>query len=949
MTGTFPTDSVRRRPNFRYWWPGGGITPAEVTKEVEAMAAAGFGGFEIGDVRNSEMQAMPVQQYGFGTPSWKDGVTAALRTAARHGMQVDLTIGPYWPAVAPGVLPDDDAAMKELTYGQAVIDGGTTFDAVLPSPHQQPSGVKDGLPAVTVTNIVHAVHAARISGSSTASPLVLEEPTVTDITARVNGDKLTWTAPAGGQWVVIVSYSRGTAMIEKQVYYQGYYYSFTDPQAYVVDHFGAKGGRAITSWWDTKLLTFEMRKLLCQVGGDFFEDSLEFDVEVNWTPNMLAEFSKRRGYSLKPYLFLVHGAAEAAFTFSGDTPKRVRWDYDQTLSDLFVENHVTLLDDWASRLNMSFRNQAYGAPLDTALSSARTGVPEGESLAFGNTPDSFRLVAAGRDIGRPSTILSSEMGANMNGAYRLTLADLITTANPGYALGVNQVRVHGFPYASSPGGQWPGFYPWAPMGVPINFAEAWGPRQPQWQVIGGASGYMARVQTILQFGTSKADLAVYHEEFDSADTTFDDGSVSDAGFSYQLLSWGLLGLSATKVKGGRLAADGPAYKALIVPELSSILLSSARKILAFAQAGLPVVLVGALPTRTTGLSGAAAADKALSSVLKELKTHRRVATAAAVADVPVALAKLGVQAAGVPRGIKGLLHARRQDGATTYYFLLNSSSAAVSGSVTLEAEGTPYRINPWTGEVTPLGAFDDRVRGHITIPFSAKAGEAAVIAVSSQRTFGCHRTGLHAITATTEVRQTPSGLVARSASAGSYTATLSNGRKTTARIAPLPAALKLNDWTLKVEDWSPANPGAKGTAANATTKTVHTFTLSELTSWQNLKGLSDVSGIGTYTATFTIPSSWKSTAGAVLDLGSFGAGSAKVVLDDKELAPVNQLDPVIDLGALKAGAHTLVVTVATTLMNRLKQFRPDVYTAAKQTYGLLGTVTVTPYGEAPLS
>ncbi|MFG2949347.1 glycosyl hydrolase [Streptomyces adustus] len=951
VTGTFEAKTVHQRPMFRYWWPGGGVTPAEVTKEVEAMAAAGFGGFEIGDVRNSEMNPMPVQQYGWGTPAWQDGVTAALRTAARHGLQADLTIGPYWPAVVPGVLPDDDEAMKELTYGRTVVDGGATYNADLPAPHQRPSGVADGLPEVTVTNVVQGVHAAKISGSSTASPLVLEESTVVDLTSEVSNGKLKWTAPSGGQWVVIASYSRGTAMIERQVYYQGYYYSFTDPQAYVVDHFGAKGGRAITNWWDKKLITSEMRKLLGQVGGNFFEDSLEFLVEVHWTPNMLKEFSKRRGYSLKPYLFLAHGKSKPVYTFAGGTTAdRVRWDYQQTLSDLFVENHVTLIDDWAGTLDMSFRNQAYGGPVDTAYASAGTGVPEGESLAFGSTPDSFRLVAAGRDIGRSSKVLSSEMGANVNGAFRLTLADLVSTANPGYALGVNQVRIHGFPYASSPGGQWPGFYPWAPMGVPINFAEAWGPRQPQWQVIDGTSGYFARVQAILQSGTSKVDLAVYREGFDSADGTFDDGSISDAGYSYQLLSWGLLGLSAAgKVKQGRLAADGPAYKALIVPALSTILLESAKRILALAKAGLPVVLVGDLPTTSTGnLSDAAVDDKALASVLKELKACSHVVTAAAVANVPAALAKAGVKASGAPTGISGLLHSRREDGNTTYYFLLNNSSAAVSGSVTLEGEGTPYRIDPWTGDVTPLGVYDDRTSGRVTVAVSAKAKEAVVIALSGSHKFGCHHKDLHAVSATTEVRHTESGLVARASAAGTYTATLSNGRKAGAQIGSLPPALSLSGWELDVEDWTATHPGATGTDAVATTRTHYRFSLDKLVSWQGLDGLGDSSGIGTYTATFTVPASWKSVGGAVLDLGSVGAGSVKVTLDGKKLAAVNQLDPVIDLGSLKQGSHTIVVTVATTLMNRVKQLRPNVFTAAKQDYGLLGTVTVTPYAEAAL-
>ena len=50
-----------------------------------------------------------------------------------------------------------------------------------------------------------------------------------------------------------------------------------------------------------------------------------------------------------------------------------------------------------------------------------------------------------------------------------------------------------------------------------------------------------------------------------------------------------------------------------------------------------------------------------------------------------------------------------------------------------------------------------------------------------------------------------------------------------------------------------------------------------------IAGLEDVSGVGTYTAQFTLPSNWNSTNGAYLNLGGLGAGSAHVIVNDAGL------------------------------------------------------------------
>jgi hypothetical protein len=69
-----------------------------------------------------------------------------------------------------------------------------------------------------------------------------------------------------------------------------------------------------------------------------------------------------------------------------------------------------------------------------------------------------------------------------------------------------------------------------------------------------------------------------------------------------------------------------------------------------------------------------------------------------------------------------------------------------------------------------------------------------------------------------------------------------------------------------------------------------------------------------------------------------------VLVDGRRLDPVNQLNPVVDLGR---GARTLQVEVATPLGNRLRVADPGVYGGlARQPYGLVGPVRLVPYGEA---
>src|SRR5262249_13111226 len=95
----------------------------------------------------------------------------------------------------------------------------------------------------------------------------------------------------------------------------------------------------------------------------------------DWTPNFLAEFQKRRGYDLRPYLPALVGDI-------GDKTREIRHDWGQTLTELFNDNFDTQFKDLAHKYNTRFRIQAYGSPSAGLFSYASADLPEGEGYQW---------------------------------------------------------------------------------------------------------------------------------------------------------------------------------------------------------------------------------------------------------------------------------------------------------------------------------------------------------------------------------------------------------------------------------------------------------------------------------------------------------------------------------------------------------------------------------------
>ncbi|MFI1094806.1 glycosyl hydrolase [Streptomyces sp. NPDC020917] len=940
----FTSPEAAYAPKFRWWWPNGQVDPGEIAKEVDAVADAGCGGLEVSDVHHSGLLTLDVAGHGWGSEPWLAGLDAALTQAVRRGITIDLTMGPSWPAATPTITPDSDAASCELAHGVATVSGGSAYSGPVPASSFAPSS------GVTRQSLL-AVHGVRATGAAVKGITPLDASSLVDLTSTVSGGQLTWTPPTADTWVLVSYWLRGSGQQPEAG-------PFTTPTAYVVDHFSAAGTKAVTDLWDSTILTPRIRRLLRGAGGAFFEDSLEIETSSTvWTPALVAEFRARKGYDVMPWLpILVQLKGKYQFTYDAATTSGVRDDLNAVLSDLYRENHLLTLRSWAHDLGMELRVQPYGLQTDSIDYAALLDIPESESLGFKNLDD-YRVLCGGRDLAG-HTKLSCESIAYANGAYSTTWHKALQTIGSFYAGGVNQTVVHGFAYADAPGATWPGFAAFSPYNqTGIGYSDAWGPRQPTWGHMPDIAGYMARTQFALQTGVQRYDLLFYRQKGYTATgigAPWSTNSGIPTGWTHSFASDAVLTLPGVAVDKGRLAPAGPSFGALILgPDqfggnICQISSQGAGVLLRFARDGLPVVLLGdwSAPV-STGKAGAAE-DARVAAAVAQLLKEPTVVQVADQSQIPAALAQLGVREA-VRYDTSSLMNVHRVDGAVDLFYLANARHAEnrvisridqTAWLTPVDASAVPYRLDAWTGEISRIAQFT-RQDGRIGVRVALDPGESTLVVLAAPGWAG--EPGAAQVTATDadSVRLDGPAVVLRSATAGAYSATLADGSVLRGDVGALPDPIALDRWTLAAEDWQP------GASATETLKPVVTVQLDGLLPWSQLPQLQDSSGVGRYTATVDLPDGWRGAAGAVLDLGSV-SDTFRVRVNGHRVPPAGVLSTTVDLGSLlRPGRNVIEVEVATTLINRLRTVTPSIYgIAARQAYGLLGPVRLTPYGEA---
>jgi hypothetical protein len=246
----------------------------------------------------------------------------------------------------------------------------------------------------------------------------------------------------------------------------------------------------------------------------FFNDSYEV-IHADWTPGLLMEFEKRRGYKLEEYFpeLLANGAT--------DLSKRIISDYRETISELLLENFTETWTAWAHSHKVRTRNQAHGSPANLLDLYAATDIPEYEM--FGRTE--FDIDGLRKDEikkpndGAPVSLKFASSAAHLTGKrltscetftwmtehFRSSMSQMKPEIDQMFTSGINHVYFHGTAYSPKevpyPGWQ---FY----AGIDIS------PNDPMWRDIPAFFSYISRVQSFMQDGLPDNDFLLYLPIYD---------------------------------------------------------------------------------------------------------------------------------------------------------------------------------------------------------------------------------------------------------------------------------------------------------------------------------------------------------------------------------------------------------------------------------------------------
>lgn len=909
FTRGFINISNEVKPQIRYWWQNGLVDEKEIRTQIQSIYQAGFGGEEI-ICRGSSFDGEDGTSWG--SDSWLTSMEIALDEAKHLGLHLTFTISSGWPAVTPAIQScDDSLAIKQIGYGKTdTIASGQQYNGRIPIPEIQ-----------TNTDSLLAVVAVQLDESAqTAETQYIKEDSFTVLTSHVNqqDNTIQWTAPNHGNWIILSFYMQ----------------SASNEEYPPIDHFSKEATKALTDYWDTRMITWGDEEN--QIVDGIFEDSLELSPEYLWTPKLLEEFKSRRGYDLTPYLplifipnlrFDIKNRAStddpALFDTKTEMGKRVRMDYYQTLTDLYTENHVKALQQWCEGHGWNYRGQvAYGAPMEMTQSATQAGIAETESLHFAKLPTegSPKLLNSGtRDGYRMQSgmvnltgkeLYSSELSPLRSGAYEQSTLDLLNMINSNMAAGVNLSVVHGYSnngiYQGKYEGTWGGY-----DGMDGWFSNSWD-RTPDFTQFSDSMGYVSRNQYVLRKGHQDVDLAYYRLKYFEAQVIADvvTPDLEANGYSYDFVSPYLLNLNTANAKDGVIAPEGPSYKALVIDNEDYMPLDTAEKMLSYLDQGVKLFFIGNTPTMTPSY-GNANQDQALRAVMEQIKNHANTTLLDTETQLVSALKGAGIMPDTQYQSANELSSYHNVDGNNDYYYLYNPSSQPITQTITFDAEGTPYELNAWNGSIQPVALYQQK-SGQTTITVTVPAYGTCLYAFTSDQLTEYPIPSVHAVQSDCEVDYNEDGeLVAVLEDNETHTVVLSDGTVKTVTGKGKHQPVSINSWTLSVESWHPGDDPSNNAIIAKTM--LEPVSMETLIPWRDIRGMEDVSGIGEYTTTVTLE---EVADHVVLNLGRVINSSFRITINGVDLPPANQFEPKVDIAPyLQLGKNTITVTTASTLIN----------------------------------
>lgn len=560
MAQSWPKVNQEAKPGARWWWLGSAVDKENLEWNIQQYANKGIGALEITPIYG--VQGNDTNNIDYLSPKWMQALKDCETLGAKYGVQIDMNCGTGWPFGGPEVTVED--AATKLVYTDTIIVGKNMkkINLAVRNPKDKPYS--------TLSKVM-----AYLQDKKTK--------TITmriDITSFMNGERLNWSAPKSGHWLIMAFYNSKTRQKVKRAAPGG--------EGFVLDHFNKKAVMRYLEKFD-KAFT----NSCVAYPNTFFNDSYEV-YGANWTPSLFNDFERLRGYNLAEYMPELLGFAE-------DNDCKVLTDYRETISDLLLTNFTKLWTNWAHSSGAKTRNQAHGSPANLIDQYAAVDIPEIEG--FGKTdfgikglwketkPEFIRkndsdlsmlkyASSAAHITGKPFT--SSETFTWLTEHFRTSLAHCKPDFDLMMVSGVNHVYFHGTCY-SPKDDTWPGWKFYASIDM--------SPTNSIWHDAQFFYDYITRCQSFMQYGQPDNDFLIYLPIRDmwsqpakkgdkradillqfaihnmgklAPDFIKDVLTIDSLGYDCDYISEKYL-LSTTFEKGMLVTAAGTKYKALILP------------------------------------------------------------------------------------------------------------------------------------------------------------------------------------------------------------------------------------------------------------------------------------------------------------------------------------------------------------------------------------------------
>ena len=665
-----------------------------------------------------------------------------------------------------------------------------------------------------------------------------------------------------------------------------------------------------------------------------------------------------------------------------DITTQVYNDIRQVRTEMYMNNCLQELTDWAHEFGMKLRAEnSYGVNSFEASEPIKAlDWVETESLEFLSDPDSYRVQAGGVHV--YDKVYSSETGANNFANYRDDNLDYRNIFYTQFASTISRTVFHGYSAMYGPKGDvdWPGFEGMESnisMRVSnrqpnsVDYAESLMPHLTRLQT--------ALRQGVVQIDLAvlRTDYNIYNDIFVSATpSAFTDGgndytvnmlrsdtplywqalNLQQAGYTYDYWSPLLLNDEDAQltVKDGVLCGvnNSAAYQEILIyqEDFPAESMDALEKI---AAAGLPIIFVNGGSEYSKTASGVVEYTTASSSSLfmdssdeeiaaftqNLINTYDNVVSVDNEEDVLGVLEGMGIS----PRTAYGesnekLMTTLRKSDDASYLYVYNyqyegtadyeaCSGESYATTISVEGEYKPYEIDTWSGEVKAVAEYKIE-DGRTIINVDIAGGDVALYALDPNAEEVVHANETAGVYDTCYDEE--GKVVLRVAESGDVSASLSDGTAVSETVEA-PENIALDTWNLVVESWTKGEEDVRTETKEGkdytsteitylTNKTdIDAGEISSLVSWSEIEAVGNgVSGVGTYTTTFTLPEDWSADANAAyFNVDSVNGGTVRLTVNGQN-AYIDMESCTADITKyVKAGENTIEVRVTTSLWNAL--------------------------------